>query len=136
VVEVQLMKNLLALGSEYLGNPAMAEVFFDQSILRIDENEDAMFWEGNVNASATVTIVERTFAAGTQLVLRNTGAAQLSFCLAPAENVACGNNNIVVDEMSEKQIGAEDVGNIVNTFLNVTNMNAGEEGRYEVEIVA
>ncbi|MEK7263695.1 MAG: hypothetical protein AAB071_04200 [Bacteroidota bacterium] len=135
VVEIQVMRNVLALADEYLGEPEMVEVFFDQTIIQPDKSGTATFWEGNVNASATVTIVERSFATGTQMLLRNTGSAQLSFCLAAAEGIACGNNNIVVDGMSEKQIGIEDMGNIVNTFLNVTNMDASNEGRWEVEIV-
>ncbi|MEK7263422.1 MAG: hypothetical protein AAB071_02795, partial [Bacteroidota bacterium] len=104
-------------------------------ILRPGDSGDATFWEGNVDASATITIVEREFIAGTRVLLKNTGEAQLSFCLAPAEGIACGNNNIVVDGMSEKEIGVEDVGNIVNTFFNVTNMNANEEGRYEAQLI-
>ncbi|MEK7264369.1 MAG: hypothetical protein AAB071_07665 [Bacteroidota bacterium] len=136
VVERQLMINALTLAIEYLGEPDMVEVFFDQTIIRADESGSETFWEGNINASATVTIVEREFATGTQLVLRNTGAAQLSFCLAPAEGIACGEIATVVDGMSEKQIGVDDLGNIVNMFLNVTNMNVNEEGRFEAEIVS
>ena len=136
VLEKQLMTNVLTLAIEYMGHTEMVDVFFDQSILRTNANGDEIFWEGNINANATVTIVERSFTAGTQMLLRNTGEAQLSFCLAPAEGIACGNNNIVVDGMSEKQIGIEDMGNIVNMFLNVTNMNVNEEGRFEAEIVS
>ncbi len=135
VVEKQLMTNVLTLAIEYLGHPEMVDVFFDQTIIQPDASGNATFWEGNINASATVTIVERSFATGTQLMLRNTGSAQLSFCLAPAEGIACGENAILVDGMSEKQIGVDDLGNIVNMFLNVTNMDASNEGRWEVEMV-
>ncbi|MEK7264061.1 MAG: hypothetical protein AAB071_06070 [Bacteroidota bacterium] len=136
VLERQLTINVLLLAAEYVGKPEMVNVFFDQRIIRAHKRKGQRAWSGAINPNATVTIVERSFAAGTQLRLKNTGAAQLSFCLAATEGIACGNENIVVEGMSGKQMGAEDIGNIVNTFLNVTNLDAENEGRWEVEMVS
>ena len=115
--------------------PEEVEQFFDLVTLRTqstdtDDDEPETF-TGAVAPDGTVNIVERDFSTVSQLILRNTGAVQLTFCMKDAAANACASGAILAaGEEVAIPMGSFNPGN--DSFLNVTNADVSTEGAYEV----
>ena len=88
--------------------------------------------EGTVDGGATENIMDEGFDDETSFKLQNTGAVALTFCRAPAGDVACTEGQVVASG-AETTIVAADSG--TGSFLNVTNPDpAAETGSYKVKV--
>ncbi|MBL7128864.1 MAG: hypothetical protein ISS16_07755 [Ignavibacteria bacterium] len=130
VIEVQLMKNILFIAFNNVGNVEAMNTYFDQSFIRPKEQKT---FSGDVPAGETVNIDERTFGELDEIILENTGTVALTFCLAPSAGDACA-SGISVNAEDKVTVTAADLGDYeANHFLNVTN-NEGSDGSYKVVV--
>lgn len=87
--------------------------------------------EGTVDGGQTENIMDEGFDDETNFLLQNTGPVSLTFCRAPAGDVACTAGQVVASG-AETTIVAADLG--TGSFLNVTNPDPAETGSYEVKV--
>lgn len=126
-----LYANLGILMDKFNGDTDNIARFFDLTVLR-ETGEEQFSGNGNVAGDTTVNIVEKTFEPATQLKLKNKGTTPLKFCLASANNEACG-GGVIIPPNSEQTHPASDLGDTANKFLNVSNQGA-VQGSWEVEV--
>jgi len=128
-VEIQLMRNVLFIAYNNVGNTSAANTYFDQSFIRPKQQKT---YSGDVPANETVNAAERTFEETDDIVLKNTGTTALTFCLAPTAGDACA-VGVNVNAGEETTVTASELGDVANHFLNVTN-NEGTDGSYSVVV--
>ncbi|MFC2093968.1 hypothetical protein ACFLSV_08725, partial [Bacteroidota bacterium] len=88
--------------------------------------------EGTVDAGLTANIMNKTFEPADEIKLENTGTAQLRFCLAPDGVTACA-SGVEVNGGETTTVTASELGDsATDEFLNVTNLDASEQGSYKV----
>jgi len=131
----QLMKNLLIIASNNVGDTTLLEDFFDQSFIRSNTAPDDGSIQGTVAPTATVNIENTGLAIDTDFTLTNTGTQPLKFGIETADNipVALGilvapNATIVATYL--QLLGVNPPGSM---FLNVTNTGIAA-GSYSVLI--
>ncbi len=130
IVEIQLMKNVLFIAFNNVGNLEAVNTYFDQSFLR---GATEKTFSGNVAASSTVNIDERTYAPDAVIVLRNPGSTKLLYCIAPSAGDSCA-AGIQLIPGEEKTVQASSLGDVTaNHFLNVTNPDPFD-GEYSVTV--
>ena len=131
VIERQLMKNILIIASNNVGNKKAVEKYFDQSFIK-RRKED--IHKGKLAAKDTKNMVVRTFDAAKKDLLKNLGETELEFGLCfdavtkVAGGVKLGIRQTLKTEMSE-------FGNLDNKYFNVTNLSAEHLGEYKVEFL-
>lgn len=127
-VEVQLMKNILFVAYNNVGNLEAMNTYFDQSFIRPKKQKT---YSGAVLAGETVNVTERTFDEDDEIICKNTGDATWTICLAPTAGDACA-NGITVNAGDEVTVTASELGDTeTNHFLNITN-NEAIDGSYSV----
>jgi len=131
----QLMKNLLIIASNNVGDTTLLEDFFDQSFIRSNTAPDDGSIQGTVAPTATVNIENTGLTIDTDFTLTNTGTQPLKFGIETADNipVALGilvapNATIVATYL--QLLGVNPPGSM---FLNVTNTGIAA-GSYSVLI--
>jgi hypothetical protein len=140
VLEIQLMKNILDLAKEYLGDPVNGLKFFDQSILKTEASKPGeggnggTVFTGTVLPGAKVTIMEGGFTATSSFIFENSGDAVLRIYIAakaddPVPETAPELQPGEDDEFTPAQLGAAG-----NTFLMVYNPDTTENGDFVVEV--
>ena len=108
------------------------EAKYNDYIIYTSEGKLAEPIEGTVDAGLTANVMNKTFEPTDELKLENTGTAQLRFCLAPDGVTACA-SGIEVNADEEITVTTTELGDpATNEFLNVTNLDASEQGSYEV----
>ena len=108
------------------------EAKYNDYIIYTSEGKLAEPIEGTVEAEQTVNIMNKTFEPTDEFKLENTGTVQLRFCLAPDGVTAC-DTGIEVNSGENITVTASELGDpATNEFLNVTNLDASEQGSYKV----
>ena len=132
---LQLMKNLLIIASNNVGDTTMLEDFFDQSFIRSNTAPDDGSIEGTVAGNATVNIENTGLTINTDFTITNTGTQALKFGIETTEfnPVAFGidvapNSTVVANYL--ELLGPNPPG---SAFFNVTNMTPAI-GSYSVLI--
>lgn len=132
-LEVQLMKNILDIAKEFIGNSERFGDFFDQSLLELQTSQGDDVIQGTILANATQNIESQGILPTTKIKMKNTGTVTLYFEIMPAANDAATGYVSVLPNKS-LTLDAIDMGGINNTFLNVTNPNTSVSGKYEVTL--
>jgi len=133
VIEVQLMKNILFIAFNNVGNVEAMNTYFDQSFIRSVEPDEKEIYTGTVAENVTQSVIEEPFTDDPEIVLSNTGTTDLMFCLAPTAETACTAGITIAPDESQT-VNASELGDISYTFLNVTNLSSDTEGEYSVSI--
>ena len=108
------------------------EAKYNDYIIYTSEGKLAEPIEGTVEAEQTANVMNKTFEPTDEFKLENTGTAQLRFCLAPDGVTACA-SGIEVNSGENITVTASELGDpATNEFLNVTNLDASEQGSYKV----
>ena len=110
----------------YRDDPAKYNMF----IIPVDKGHKDIY-TGPVGGGLTVTIIERDFTGDIMIELTNVGTTDLMFCLSATEGEACA-TGITVASGTSQSVNASELGDISNTFLNVTNLDPATEGSYSV----
>ena len=131
-LEMQLMKNILLLAMEFLGNPNRANDFFDQSIIRPNSAAEDGTINGDVLAGETVNIESQGITSNTKIKLRNKGTVMLIFGIVGDAITAA--TQVSVQPNKTVTLDASDLGNPSDGFLNVTNPDTTVAGGYEVVV--
>lgn len=131
VVEIQLMKNLLFIAFNNVGNPDAMDTYFEQSIIRPRKKR---VYKDPLAPGETKKILTEDFEANDEIKISNPGTTDIMFCLAPDENTACS-TGVTLMPGEEKTVKASELGDVnVNHSFNVTNLNAGTAGEYRAEV--
>ena len=110
----------------YRSDPAKHNMF----IIPVEKGHTDIY-TGPVGGGLTVTIVEKDFTGDFVIELTNVGTTDLMFCLSATEGEACA-VGITVASGTSQSVNASELGDISNTFLNVTNLDLATEGSYSV----
>ena len=133
-VEVQLMKNLLTIAVNNIGNFSAVNTYFDQSFIRRGGPEAEQV-DLDILIAETKNVVEKTFAADDEITIENTGTGDLDVGLMNlvGDEVGAGTGVTVAAGTSET-VTASQLGDVANHFLNVTN-NGAVDGSCSVTIL-
>jgi hypothetical protein len=113
----------------YRNDPAKYNMFI------INPSGIQSVFTGSISAGETQNILEKTFDANAQIILTNTGTADLQFALKlNAGDVVLVGEGVTVLAGTSQTVQASALGDETqNHFLNVTN-NTAQEGSWSVEI--
>ena len=129
-----LTQNLLVIAADMVDDSDRFNDYYDTSFLPRNSSGDADsgIFEGTVGAGTSANITSG-IAPGTELLLTNTGAAKLIFCLASAAADVCMAGAELLPGASLTVTDA-DLGPIEGAFLNLTNADL-VNGAYRVEVL-
>lgn len=139
VLETQLMKNLLTIALNNIGNPDAVNVYFDQSIVRRpvrkpEEEQEVEPLSGAVAAKSSATIMHGGFDANTSFTLVNSGSTVLQFYTANMPEDPVPGSMLELQPGEEVDTYASELGAEENLFLMVFNPDEANAGSYEVMI--
>ena len=130
VVEIQIMKNLLIIASNNVGNPSVLRNYLDQSLIRPQKQRT---YSDDVLQGETKNVVERSFGEHNEIKASNTGTDVWKICLSPSAGEACA-NGMTVNTGEEVTFTASELGDYENNhFLNITNTGSSD-GSYSVVV--
>lgn len=112
----------------YMGNYAK----LNQYELPAGSNAGEEPIKGEVPDGVVVNVIEMEFTEQTRLKLKNTGAKELVFCMAP--DAVTGEGGLKVPSSSETIVNAAEIGSVDLKFLNVYSNDTGK-GSFEVWLV-
>jgi hypothetical protein len=128
-VEIALMKCILFIAYNNVGNVEVVNLYFDQSFLK---PSNPKVYENDLGKGKTKNLCEHEFEAEDVLKAENTGNTpwMLSLCLTAEEEPTAG---VTVAPGETQTITADKLGDVnVNTFLNIKNLDAEHEGKYKI----
>ena len=114
-------------------NTSQIANYYEISLLQQHSSSEGEVFEATVAANSTANITELT-KVPSSIVLTNTGNAVLIFCLENAAINAC-TLGVSLNPGEAQVVTPDQLGDDVNTFLNVTNTSPDYEGAYEVEVL-
>lgn len=131
VLEVVLMKGVLTVAINNIGNPSAMDIYFDQSFLKPASQKT---FSGKIPVLKTITVDSRIYKSEQEIKLFNNGDCVLVFSLSPEKDVT-GASPVILNPQEEKVVTASELGD-VNTckYLNVENKDADLEGDYKVVV--
>jgi len=130
-VESQLMKNLLVIASNNIGNTDAMNTYFDQSFIRPKKHKS---FSGEIEAKTLKNIDERHYGADDSIVLQNKGTADLKFGLSEKAD-SLGTIFIRLSAGEKKTVLASELGDVLAAhFLNVQNDSDTISGAYKVTV--
>ncbi len=88
---------------------------------------------GDVDAGGTANAMVKEFQPTDELKVESTGSTDLMFCFAPDAVTACAEGVVVIAGESVT-VQASELGDTANQYLNVTNLDAGQEGSWKVTL--
>lgn len=130
-IETQLMKNVLIIASNNIGNVDAVKTYFDQSIIRPDKKD---IKTGKLAAGSTKNIVERELLPEDEIRLKNLSGAALRFGFAFSAETAV-REGVLVEVEQELIVTAQQLGKVEEKYLNVTNTSPTHPGEYEIEFL-
>jgi len=129
VLEVVLMKGVLTVAIDNIGNPDVMEIYFDQSFLKPPSQKT---YSGLLESGKLLNIDTRKYKKEQDITLYNNGNTLLSFSLSN-EKDKLGVRVITLNPHEEKKVNASELGDVETCkYLNISNADAGEEGAYKV----
>ena len=134
-LSIQLMKNLLIIASNNIGNTSMLEDYFDQSFIRNSSQPNDGSIEGVISANQTINIENKGINFDTEFILTNNGPQTLNFGIQQNEQDPVTTGVLVAPNTTlpanyVQLLGSNPVG---SAYLNVTNPSA-LAGAYRVLI--
>jgi hypothetical protein len=140
VLEIQLMKNILDLAKEYLGDPVNGLKFFDQSIIKTEATkpgepgENGIIYTGQVAPQAKVTVTEGGFKATSVITVENSGESALKVYTAAKADDPVPENAPELQPGEEDEFTPAQLGAAGNTFLMIFNPDKDLDGDWVVGI--
>jgi len=134
-LSIQLMKNLLIIASNNIGDTSMLEDYFDQSFIRNSSQPNDGSIMGVISANQTINIEKKGINSKTEFTLTNNGPQTLNFGiqqneLDPVTSGVLVASNTTMPANYIQLLGPNPVG---SPYLNVTNLSA-LAGAYRVLI--
>jgi hypothetical protein len=127
--------NLGVLMDKFRRNPTEIERYFDLEAIRNTGPEQNETFEGTIAGGDSVNILSGGFDAETEFLFANPGIARLAyFTSETADGVYSGTGVEVAPGESINKTAGE-IGNPDYTFLNVTNLDAENQGNYSVTVM-
>ena len=131
VLEVVLMKGVLTVALNNIGNPDAIDIYFDQSFIKPASQKT---FSGKVDALKIVNIDSRKYKSEQDITLYNNGDGSLNFGLSKLKDKA-GIIQITLSPHEEKKVNASELGDVTTCkYLNVSNPDAALEGDYKVVV--
>jgi hypothetical protein len=135
----QVTKNLLLIAVDFLDEPEMVKVYFDQSIVRRPEKKKTAKQAPEIFSEAVppetkAVIIHGGFEAATSFHIVNTGSVTLQFYSADMPNDTVPGHALELPPGEEEIITASKLGASGNLFLMVHNPSANLAGSYKVSI--
>jgi hypothetical protein len=130
-VETALMKCILIIASNNIGNLDAVNLYFDQSFLKSSKPK---VFENNLLKGKTELLYKHNFDAEDEIKAENTGDTpwKLSLCLTADEVPTAG---ITVAPGESITVLAEQLGDVdANIYLLITNLDALHDGKYKVTV--
>jgi hypothetical protein len=140
ILELQLMKNMLTIAMNNIGNPDALSVYFDQSIIRQsskkkEEGEaEEEIMSGQVAAQSSATIMHGGFDANTSFSLTNSGSTVIQYYTANMPEDPVPGTRVELQPGEVVETYASELGAEGNLFLMVYNTSTDTVGSYEVMI--
>jgi hypothetical protein len=129
---VQMYFNLGTLMAKFKTDPLQIERFWQLSLLRTAGGE--LILTGDIAGGDTDNILSGGFDDTIQFEIKNTGTTSLKFCTgtSASDTSAAG---VELDKGVSITKTALELGNPGNTFLNVQNLSASNEGSWRVKVL-
>jgi len=130
---VMAYRDLGALMDKFGEEPSDVERFYEIALLQSKPAEDEPF-EGTIAGGETINLLEGGFDENTIFVVINTGTTTLKVCITDSATSSCGEGVEVLPGES-KTLTAGELGYQPGwAFLNITNLDAENEGSYSVAL--
>ncbi len=130
-VEIALMKCVLFIAFNNVGDTEVCDVYFDQSFLKPSKPK---VFENTLLQGATENLWEHEFNADDEIKAENTGTTPWKLCIAIASDVSC-DTGVEVAPGETVTLTADNFGDIINNhFLNITNLDPDHDGSYKVTV--
>jgi len=130
-VEIELMKCILFIAFNNVGNTDVVDVYFDQSFLKPSKPK---VFENILGKGKTFNLWEHEFDPEDEVKAENTGDTPWLLYLAPTKDTT-STTGITVAPGETITVTAEQLGDVnANTFLNITNLDADHDGSYKVTV--
>ena len=129
---LQLMRNLLTIGSQYIGSLDRLDDFFSQEIIRRKNTREDGTMETKIPASSVLNVESEGIYPTTEITFTNTGNKPLRIGLSNDENSLPDEGGIMVNAEKTVVITAFYLG--TGRYLNVENRNS-TEGSFELLIL-
>jgi len=135
ILTENLYGNLGLLMNKFQSDPVQIESFFNFNLLRHPVKDEHEEFSGSVAASQTANIIDRIFTDSSEVLISNTGVADLKFCLTTGAVTGCQSTGLLLKAGESRDLLVSDLGNLNNRFLNVTNIYSTEIGYYSLTII-
>jgi len=131
VLEVVLMKAVLTVAIDNIGNPAAMEIYFDQSFLKPPSQKTL---SGLLESGKLLNIDTRKYKKEQDITLYNNGDSPLMFSLSAVKDKH-GVLTIILGPHEEKKVNAFELGDVLTCkYLNVSNPDIATAGAYKVVV--
>jgi hypothetical protein len=131
VLEVVLMKSVLTVALNNIGNPDAIDVYFDQSFLKPPAQKT---FSGKIGPGKLVNVDTRKYKSEQEITLYSDGDTGLSFSLSETKDAA-GLKQIKLEPHEERKVNASELGDVnICKFLIVTNTDGALTGSYKVVV--
>lgn len=127
--------NLGVLMDKFRNNPVKIEQFFDLETIRQTGAETNEEYEGTIAGGDSLNIISGGFGEATEFLLTNPGIAKLAYFTAQTADEIFSGTGIILEPGVSMTKSATELGNAGNQFLNVTNLDADNQGNYSVVIL-
>ena len=130
-VMIMMYKDLGSLMDKFGDEPTDVERFFEVSLLQSKPSEDEPF-VGPIAGGETINLSDGGFDENTIFVGINTGTTTLKLCITDSASTACAEGAEILAGESKTLTAAELGYQPGWAFLNITNLDADNEGSYSV----
>ncbi len=131
VLEVVLMKAVLTVAINNVGNPDAIDIYFDQSFLKPASQKT---FSGKISAGKLVNVDSRKYKSEQEITLYNDGDSALSFTLSETKDAA-GLMQVKLEPREEKKVSASELGDVnLCKYLNIINPDGFMDGAYKVVV--
>lgn len=132
MLTLQLMRNLLTVATQYVGNLDRLDDFFSQEIIRRKNTKEDGSVEIKIAPSSVLNVESEGIYPSTEITFTNTGTKSLRIGLSNEENSLPDEGGVVVNAEKTVVITAAYLGS--GRYLNVENRNS-VEGSFEILIL-
>lgn len=126
-----LYRNWGALIDIYYENPDLVNRFFDYSILR-SKIKDEVVKKGNVAGGDTNNIFSKDVEDTTNFLVENPGTTRLRYFATDTAAGTISSGGIELNPGESRSVTTLELGNPGNKFINVTNLDADNQGSYKI----
>jgi len=127
--------NLGALMDKFQDDPKQIERFFDLEAIRYTGPETNDTIEGPIAGGNSANLISGVTDPNTEWLFANPGVAVLAYFTSPTADGVYTSGGIKVNPGESITKRASELGGAENTFLNVTNLDAENQGYYSVTVM-